>query len=454
MTGSGRSAPAANARPVQLPPLGPPPDNLLPPLADQVTSTGLRVVAARRPGVPLVEIRLCVPVSCLEAPGTAGSWLLAACMLAGNPSPQRGTLTELIENLGAELTASADSDQLIVRGTVLASCLENVLELLVAALVAARYDEEDVAIERARIVTRLKTARSRAAARAGEILRARLFGTHPYAHGLPQAADVAEVTRADLLALHERRVVPFGSVLVLVGDLDPESAVTAAERALSGWDRQSEPAQRVPAWPTAAPLSASRLIHLEGAAQSSIRIGGPALRRDHPQYAALQLANLLYGGYFSGRLIQNLREDKGYCYNPCSKIEHWAAAGMLTVAADVATAHTAPAFLEMWYELGRLATHKPTDDELDGARQFATGSLAMSMTTQASLATTLAMLLRDGLDLGWVREYPHRLTQVTVRDVYDLGMRVMAPNLLTAVVIGDASQCEEPLQAFGPWEVE
>jgi predicted Zn-dependent peptidase len=452
MTGSG--PPAVDAPLVHLPPLGPPPGNLLPSLADRVTSTGLRVVVACRPGIPLVEIRLCVPVSCAEVPGTADSWLLAACMLSGRPSEERGTIAELIENLGAELTASADSDQLIVRGTVLASCLEELLELLVAALVAARYDEDDVVIERARLVARLKMARSRASVRAGEILRAHLFGPHPYARSLPQAADVAEVTRAGLLALHERRVVPRGSVLVLVGDLDPESAVTVAERALSGWDRHSEPAQQVPAWPTVASASTSRLIHVEDSVQSSIRIGAPALRRHHPEYAALQLANLLYGGYFSGRLIQNIREDKGYCYSPCSKIEHWAAGGMLIAEADVTTAYTAPAFLEMWYELGKLSVLRPTDDEVNSARQFATGSLAMSMATQAGLATTLAMLLRDGLDPGWVREYPRQLAQVTARDVYDLSVHLLAPSLLTAVVIGDASRCEEPLRALGPWEVE
>jgi zinc protease len=454
MTDNGPSVLAAGARPAQVPPLGPSPEDLLPPMVERACGNGLRVVAVRRPGVPLVEVRLRIPFGSAERGHPARAWLLAECILSGRAGDDRPPLPELIEDLGATMTAAADSDQLLIAGSVLASCLEDLLALLATALVAGRYDEEDVAGERARLVTRLKMARSRASTKAREILRAHLFGEHPYARSLPGAAEVAEATVADLRALHERRVMPGGSALVLVGDLDPETAVTMAERVMTGWERRAESAEETAALPATAPGGASRLFHRPGSVQSSIRIGGPALRRDDPRYAALQLANLLYGGYFSGRLIQNIREDKGYTYSPRSKIEHATAGSTLVVEADVATKHTAPALLEMWYELGRLSTLRPTDSDLDNARQYASGTLAMSVATQAGLANTLATLIGDGLELSWLRVHPERLSRVTARDIYDLGVHLLAPMLLAAVVIGDAAQCEEPLLAFGPWEVE
>jgi predicted Zn-dependent peptidase len=77
----------------------------------------------------------------------------------------------------------------------------------------------------------------------------------------------------------------------------------------------------------------------------------------------------------------------------------------------------------------------------------------MSVATMAGLATTLVNLAAVGLDLTWVREHPRRLAEVTARAIYDLGVHLLAPKLLVAVVVGDATQCEEPLQAFGPWTV-
>jgi zinc protease len=187
--------------------------------------------------------------------------------------------------------------------------------------------------------------------------------------------------------------------------------------------------------------------------QSSIRIGGPALRRHDPKYPALQLANLLYGGYFSSRLIGNIREDKGYTYSPRSRVEHGTAGSTLVIEADVATNVTAPALLEMWYELGRLSTMRPSPQELDDVRQYATGTLAMSIATHAGLAATVMALAAVGLDLEWVAGHTRRLAEVTSDDIYDIGVYILAPCRLAAVVIGDADHIAEPLKAFGPWEV-
>jgi predicted Zn-dependent peptidase len=454
MTGGVCGTAAAASRLCRVPALGPAPENMLPPILEHTTGIGLRVVAVRRPGVPLAEVRLRIPFASAEAGHAARAWLLAECILSRKVGEGREPLTELIQDLGASMSAGADCDQFLIAGTVLAGCLEKLLGLLVTALIATRYDEDDVATERARLLTRLQMARSRASTRAREILRGHLFGAHPYARSLPQVAETSQVTAADLTVLHERRLVPGGSALVLVGDIDPGTAVAMAERVMSGWDRQPAASEELPALPATAPAGPSRLFHREGSVQSSIRIGGPALRRDHPEFAALQLANLLYGGYFSGRLIRNIREEKGYTYSPRSKIEHAVAGSTLVAEADVATALTAPALLEMWYELGRLSTLRPSDEELDNARQYATGTLAMSIATQAGLASMLITLIGDGLELDWVREHPRRLALVTAGDIYHHGVHLLAPNRLAAVVIGDASQCEEPLQAFGPWETK
>ncbi|WP_446926472.1 hypothetical protein, partial [Klebsiella pneumoniae] len=85
-----------------------------------------------------------------------------------------------------------------------------------------------------------------------------------------------------------------------------------AAQTLSGW--QSDRATRTLAAPPA--ISGDRLlaVHRHGAVQSQVRLSGPAVTRADPAYPAHQLANLVYGGYFSSRLVENLREDKGFTY--------------------------------------------------------------------------------------------------------------------------------------------
>src|SRR5690606_22787125 len=184
----------------------------------------------------------------------------------------------------------------------------------------------------------------------------------------PEPEQVREVGTDDLRALHDQRVHPAGSTLVLVGDLDPEEALESAAKQLGVWDGGGVQVTLPPTPPlTPGPLL---LADRAKAVQSSVRLALPAVGRTHPDHAALQLANLIFGGYFSSRWVENIRESKGYTYTPHSSVEHSQAGSVLVASADVATDVTGPAVVETLYELGRLATLPPRQEELDQARQF------------------------------------------------------------------------------------
>jgi len=437
---------------VTVPPLGPPPPMTPPPTAERTLPTALRVIAVRWPGVPLVELRLRIPFGSTLPGHAARARMLAETLLAGTARYDRMAVAERAQELGANLACTVDADTLLISGVAHTRHLDELLALLTHLLNDAAYPDGEVAAERERLLQRLRMARSRAGVRAKETLHRHLYREHPYGNELPTLDEVAAVTADDVRALHADRVTPAGSVLILVGDLGPERALARAEAILSDWTRSGPPADPLPDAPPLIP-DPSLLVHRPDSVQSSIRIGGVAMRRDDPRYAALQLTNLLYGGYFSSRLVANIREDKGYTYSPRSRIDHACVGSTLVVEADVATEVTAPALLEMWYELGRLSTLRPSDQELEDVRQYAIGTLAMSIANQSGLANTLVALVCVGLDLTWVRDHPARLAEVTAADVYDIGVHILAPCRLAAVVIGDAEQTEEPLKAFGPWEV-
>jgi predicted Zn-dependent peptidase len=91
-----------------------------------------------------------------------------------------------------------------------------------------------------------------------------------------------------------------------------------------------------------------------------------------------------------------------------------------------------------------------TEAELDGARRYVLGSMALSTATHAGLASTLSALIGAGLEPGWLAEHQRALAEVTVDSVQEAGRRYLAPDALTAVVVGDAAQIAEPLRSLGP----
>jgi predicted Zn-dependent peptidase len=417
-------------------------------VAERVTATGLRVIAVRKPGVPLVELRLRLPFLSARPTHPARAALLADSMLTGAAGFDRAGLAAALQALGADLSVGVDADRLVLGGNALATNLGALLELVGTVLADAAYPAAEVATERERLVEKLAMARSRPGVVAGEALAHRMWGSHPYAVDLPSPEAVAASTAAQVRAMHSELIRPDGAVLVVVGDVSPQRVLDRAEAALAGWTGDRTPA-RVPALPSwdAAPLL---VIDRPGSVQTSLRMGGLAVPRCEDRYPALQLANLIFGGYFSSRWTENIREDKGYTYGPHSRIDHNVLGSSLMFDVEVATEVTAPAILETRYELGRIASLPVTAGEVEAVRQYAIGSLALSTATQAGLASTLSALAAFDLGLEWVLEHPRRLSAVNVDDVSAAAAEFFAPSRLMAVAVGDAAAISAPLKALGP----
>jgi predicted Zn-dependent peptidase len=91
--------------------------------------------------------------------------------------------------------------------------------------------------------------------------------------------------------------------------------------------------------------------------------------------------------------------------------------------------------------------------ELEAARRYVLGSMALSTATHAGLASTLSALVGSGLPAGWLAEHQRALAAVTADEVTDAARRFLQPASLTAVVVGDAAQVAEPLRALRAVEV-
>jgi zinc protease len=416
--------------------------------AERTLASGLRVIAIERSSVPLVEVRLRVPFAGERESDVAQASVLAETLLSGTAELSAVDIAATLQEVGGGLSVSVDPDRLIVSGNALAAGLPRLLSVLAGVLTGAAYPEKEVGIERERLADRLEIAASQPAHAVRQVLLRRLYGGHPYGTETPDPGHVRLVEHAMLRSVHDRRVLPAGSLLVVVGDTPAEQALDMVEQALAEWTATGEP-RTVPPAPafTYGPLL---LADRPGSVQSSIRLGVAAVPRSHPDYPALQLANLVFGGYFSSRLVENIREDKGYTYSPHSGIDHGAAGSIIVISADVATEVTAPALVEIAYELGRIATVPPSAEELEQARQYAIGTLALSISSQAGLASMLSALATSGLGLDWLAEHPRRLAKVTLDEVFAAAATYLGPARTVPVVLGDAAAVEGAMSAVGP----
>lgn len=437
--------------PRELPPLGVTREVPLPDVTERTLDSGLRVLVAHRPGVPMVELRLRVPFADpggAEAPGhPAVAELLSSTLLTGTATRDRVTIDDELAAVGADLNVIVDPERLVISGSGLAAGLPELLAVLGDVLTAATHPDAEVARERERLVERLTVARAQPRTIAREALQRHRFGDHPITREMPLADDVAAVTPERVRALQAAALVPRGSILTLVGDIDPALSIDAVSKALEGW-RSDATAVELDAPPAITPGDLL-LVHRPGSVQSQLRLTAPGLPRTDPRYPALQLANLVFGGYFSSRWMENIREDKGYTYGAHSGPEFVPGGAVLGVDTDVASDVTAAALLETRYELGRLTAVPPTAAEVDAARAYAIGSLLISLDNQGGLASTLSALAAEGLGTEWLAGAPARLEAVTVEQVAAAALEFFAPSRFTGVVVGDVDAIGAGVRALG-----
>ncbi|MQS12985.1 insulinase family protein [Streptomyces kaniharaensis] len=419
----------------------------LPPLVDTVLPNGLRVICVRQPSTSMTELRLRIPCVPRGTEALATAEVMAATVLRGTTGRDHRETDTLLARSGATLDAVRSPMWLNLIGSAPRSGLPVLLQVLADALADARYEAAEVESAKGRLAERIKVVRSQPHVLAQEALRRHCYRDDPAVQDTPEPAALAAVTPAGVAALHRRVLTPAGSSLVLVGDLDPERTV-AEVAALTAW-WQGGPADREPIRVPELRPEPVRLVDRPGAVQSQIRLVAPGPARTDPSFGAMSLANLVFGGYFSSRLVTNIRETKGYAYRTDSRIEDVKDTLRLAIEADSATGYTAAALREIRAELARLVDGPLPAAEVESARRFLLGMSMISLASQATLATNLSSTLGFGLPPQWLTDFPETVRTVRPEEVESAAHRWLDPRAFTGVVVGDREALAPALAELG-----
>jgi predicted Zn-dependent peptidase len=183
--------------------------------------------------------------------------------------------------------------------------------------------------------------------------------------------------------------------------------------------------------------------------QAQIVIGRQAATVTDPAYYPLLVANTICAGSFGSRLVENIREDKGYTYSPGGGIATRAKGGLLTARAEVRTEVTAAALTEMFYEQDRMAATLPTAEELERAKRYQGGLYLLRNQIQGAVAQLLASNWVNGLPPSALGEFVSKVNAVSAEQVREAGRAYFPSSRQTVVVVGDEPKLKQELAQFG-----
>jgi zinc protease len=445
------SAQKAPALPKELPPYGP----LVPFRAPQVMvrklDNGLTLWLVPRPGFPKVALVLAtqggLAADPKDRPGLAE--LLLATIDQGTTTRSARQIAEEVEAAGGDLTGNALSDYLVAATDVLSSKLPDVLPILADIAQHATFPDSEVELAKRNAADNLRAQEAEPNFLARRALAKAVYGDHPYSVMAPTQESIAATQAAELRREYARRLRPDTSILVAVGDFDAGSLTEAIGKAFGAWKAPAEVPTPLVAPPTGQNPHAVFIVPRPGSVQTEFMMAAFAPKEGDADYAAVQVANAIYGGMFGSRLIKNIREDKGYTYSPRAFLSPRRQADLLQTSAAVRNPVTGASFNEINYELNRMATTAPAADELERAQRYLVGIQAIQLQSQMAVAMQLARLWAFGLPPEQLQRESENVQRVTVKDVEAAGQKYFPASRETIVAVGEEKVIREQLAPFG-----
>ena len=445
----------------KMPAMGAPPSLTLPPLQRARLSNGMEVVVVERHNAPVVDFTLIADAGyaadSLAKPGTTR---LAMLMLQeGTKTRSSLEIADQAESLGASLSAGSSLDRTFLGLNALSTRLPESLDLFTDVLLNPTFPGNELERLRGQMLAAIQQEKAQPTGIINRVAPGLLFGEgHAYSNpatGSGTEAAVTSLTSADLQQFYRRWVRPDTATMLVVGDTTLAAIQPLLEQRFGGWRAPAEdkPQKNIaqvqlPAKPRVF------LIDRPGAEQSQILAASVAPPRSDADYIKFVALDTVLGGNFSARLNMNLREDKHWSYGARSRLTDAIGQGTFRAGAGVQTDKTAESMLEIRKELRDLiGSRKASAAEL----KFAQDSIAIAMPgnneTSSEIADSYAEILVFGLKDTFWNDYVGTVTALTPADVNAVSARLVHPDSMTWVIVGDLAKIEKPVRALNFGEV-
>ncbi|HZR36544.1 MAG TPA: pitrilysin family protein [Nevskia sp.] len=454
-----RAAAGNGADRSHLPALAQTPPLKLPPFQHDALSNGLKLLLVERHGVPAVSMNLIFNAGrAADAGGRSGTAALALDMLdegAGKRSSLE--IAQRQAELGASIASANFRDVSMVGLTAITPKLSDSLELYASLVSEPTFPEAELARVKQRLLAAITQEKSEPFGMARRVLSRLLFGEgHPYAYaGLGLESDVKAISRDDLESFRRRWLRPDNATLVVVGDTTMAQIKPLLEQRLGGWHAPAAPLpvkDIAPPPPQAAPRVF--LIDKPGAAQSLVLAANLAPPAADPDQEAMHTVNTALGGMFGSRLNRNLREDKHWSYGASSNLLEARDPQVYLAHANVEEARTADSMREMRKELTGILGPRPLSAaEIDAAKQAQVRALPGNFESVGEVAGAVGHLIEFGLPDDYWNTYVPKVEALDAAQLKTAAAKLIKPEQLTWIVVGDLAKVEAPVRALNFGEV-
>lgn len=433
----------------------------IPKPVERTLPNGLRVIVVERKNVPLVTASLMIKSGGeVDPQNLAGAADMTAELLTKGTKTRTATqIAQEIEFLGGSIESGAAWDFSSVTFRVMSDKLDKAMAIAADTVRNPTFAQEEIDRYKAQILDELSVNLKQPGTLASYVTNRVVFGDKQYSHPLGGTPEtINRITQADLLKIHRTYFKPNNAILVVAGDIAPNTVFDLSQKHFGGWAKatvqkvmtERTGTQTLRTLSDKAILEKITVVDLPNSGQAAVTVAKKGILRSDKLYFPGIVANSVLGGGYSARLNQEIRIKRGLSYGARSDLLSRREGGVFSTRTQTKNESAAEVAEIMINEINRLAAEPISESELTPRKSVLTGDFSRDLETTGGLVQRIGELALYNLSLDEINSYIQN-----VQGVKDDAVRGFVKNLLGGssshiIIVGDSSKFLPDLQKRFP----
>lgn len=372
---------------------------------------------------------------------------LAVTMLEqGTAKRNRFEIAEELEKRGISVNFRLSEERVGFGARCLKKDIAVTLQIIAEELREPLFDEAEFEKQKQQLKIAIMHESSSTSAQAEGTFSRSIFNAHyPYYQiTFPEQLILLEkTTLEDVKAFYKTHYGAQGLVISAAGDIDSASFSKEVSTAFKGWVKSKVTSLEFA--PPALNAPVKQVAYVPDKVNYDVIMGHSLpLKRNDPAYIPLSLANFIFGGNFSARLSNTVRDDEGLTYFIQSELsdiegEYY---GSWQIHFIVNERTLTPALNSTLRQIDRFHRDGITEKELELAKTTVLGNFQVSIATTGGLAAQILRVEELGFGIDYLKRHPALVEKVTVDEANQALKKFFHPDKIHVSVAGSLKKLD------------
>jgi len=336
-------------------------------------------------------------------------------------------INEYVDFYGAYLNRSCYNETAVVTLHCLTRQLSSLLPLVQEIFTEAVFPEDELHIFRQNMKQKLAVNLKKCDFVAGRKIDALLFGEkHPYGV-FSEMADY-DALEIDVLRQLYARYYQQGHCTIFAAGIFPADFDALMETHFGSLPFNRSVPQEPEHLLQPAEQKKWNILNDPDGVQGAIRMARHFPNRHHPDFPGVQVLNTLFGGFFGSRLMNNIREDKGYTYGIYSYLQNHIHGGAWVISTEAGRDVCEATVKEVYHEMQQLRDGDIDPEELLLVKNYLIGTLLGDLDGPFHIIGRWKNLVLNGLDINFFNHSVDTIKNIQADELKVLANRYLQPD--------------------------